>query len=287
MNFNSVGQMDYLVYSDLKEMQVVNSICYVVSVSKEVSRVDTNYYRLLVRTVDGKVMACTILDVNDFDKLGFRLNSLVNKYIRLEAVVRLGNGRFYLGFIGLSLVEQVTPELVMRFQKSIDGIDEYYSDINNIYSSIFGKPFPVILKNKYYPNIYNGYAGGFIKLTWEMMIQCQSMFQGTDYDNVLEVMFSSLINYSSFLNRSLELNLVTDSDRIEFVSNIPNNDFNGRLIRETTASLIGLSKPNHIIPVLINKAFNDLFIINNLKSSWDLMMFGGVSQCQGIDLVKY
>lgn len=287
MNFKSVGQMDYLVYSDLQDLKVVNAICYVVNVKKLVSDIGTNYYRLIVRTVDGKQIICTVLDTNDFDNLGFRLNSIINKYIKLEAQAQSFNGRFSLKFIGMSLVEPITPDLVMRFQKAIEGIEDFYNDVNEIYSSLFNSPFPLFLKNKSYPNIYNGYAGGFTKLTWEMMIQCQSMFQGLEYDNFLEVMFSSLLHYSSFLNRSLELNLVTDSDRIEYISRIPNNDFTGRLIRETTASLIDLCKPNHIISVLIDKAFRDLLMINDLKSCWDLMMDGGTSKCQGIDLLKY
>ena len=287
MNFSSVGQMDYLVYSDLKEMQIVNSICYVVGVEKAVSRIGTNFYRIIVRTVDGKQMICTVLETNDFDVLGFRLNSIVSKYVRLEAQVQEFEGRFSLRFISLRVVETVTPDLVMKFQKAVEGIDNFYNDVNGIYSSLFDKSFPLILKNKSFPNIYNGYAGGFIKLTWEMMIQCQSVFQDLNYDNVLEVLFTSLINYSTFLSKHLETNLITDSDRIEFVSSIPNNDFTGRLVRETTASLIGLCKPNHIISVLIDKSFKDLMMINELKSCWDLMMPGGSSKCQGVDLLKY
>lgn len=287
MNFKSVGQMDYLVYSDLQDGQVVNSICYVVSVKKAVSTIETNYYRLIVRTVDGKQMVCTILDCQDFDRLGFRLNAIVNKYVRLEALVQSYQNRFSLRFITMNVVENVTPDLVMKFQKSIEGIDEYYLQVDSIYSEIFNSKFPLILKTKSYPNIYNGYAGGFVKLTWDMMIQCQSIFSDLEYDNFLEVMFSSLLNYSNFLNQTSELNIITDSFRIEFVSKISNADFTGRLIRETTASLIGLCKPNHLVSVLIDKAFNDLLFVDQLKSLWDLTMVGGTAQCGDIELLKY
>lgn len=287
MNFSSVNQKDYLVYSDLQEFQVVNAICYVVKVEKAVSRIDTNFYRLIVRTVDGKQMVCTILEIDEFDKLGFRLNAIVNKYIKLEAQVREGNGRFSLSFIGMNVVEDITPELVMKFQKSIEGIDDFYSQVNSIYYEIFNSQFPLILKNKAYPSIYNGYAGGFVKLTWDMMIQCQSIFHDLNYDNFLEVMFNSLLHYSNYLNKSLELNIVTDSFKIDFISKIPNNDFTGRLTRETTASLIGLCKPNHIVSVLIHKTFNDLMLIDQIKNIWDLTMMGGTATCQGIELLKY
>lgn len=287
MNFKSVGQMEYLVYSDLQHGEKVNAICYVVAVKKAVSDIGTNFYRLVVRSVDGKQMVCTILDTQDFDKLGFRLNAVVNKYVKLEALVQSYENRFSLRFITMNVVENVTPDLVMKFQKSIEGIDEYYEQVDSIYSTIFNSRFPLILKNKSYPNIYNGYAGGFVKLTWDMMIQCQSIFSNLDYDNSLDVMFASLLNYSNFLNQTSELNLVTDSFRIDFVSKIPNNDFTGRLIRETTASLIGLCKPNHLVSVLIDKTFNDLMFIDELKNLWDMTMVGGTAKCRDIELLKY
>ena len=287
MNFNNVNQMDYLVYSDLKNLQVVNSICYVVSVENSVSKIDTNFYRLIVRTVDGKQMVCTILDVHDFDKLGYRLNAIVNKYVKLEALVQEFNGRFSLRFINLNVIDAVTPDLVMKFQKAIDGIEDYYSDVNSVYSNVCGESFPLILKNKSYPSIYDGYAGGFLKLTWDMMIRCQAMFQDLPFEESLEVMFKSLMFYSTYMNRRLEYNLITDSDKITMVSELPNNTFVGRLVRETCASLIGLGKPNHIICVLIWRAFNDIMEINDLKRNWDLMMIGGVTECHGVELYKY
>lgn len=287
MNFNSVNQMDYLVYSDLKDMQVVNSICYVVNVEKSVSKIDTNFYRLIVRTVDGKQMVCTILDVYDFEKTGYRLNAVVNKYVKLEALVQEFNGRLSLRFIGMNVIENITPELVLKFQKSIDGIEDFYSDVNSVYYSIVGEQFPLILKNKSYPNVYDGYAGGFLKLTWDMMIRCQAMMQDLPFSEGLEVMFKSLLFYSTYLNKYSEINIITDSDKIKMLSEIPNNTFVGRLVRETCSGLIGLGKPNHIVCVLIWKAFNDLNEINDLKRTWDLMMTGGVSKCHGIDLYKY
>ena len=287
MNFNNVSQMDYLVYSDLKPFEVVNSICYVVKVENSISAINTNYYRMIVRTVDGKQMVCTILDIQDFDRLGYRLNAIVNKYVRLEALVQEYNGRFSLKFINLNVVEEVTPDLVMRFQKAIEGIEDYYSDVNSVYSSICGEQFPLILKNKSYPNIYDGYAGGFLKLTWDMMIRCQATFQDLPFNESLEVMFKSLMFYSSYMNKSLEHNLITDSDKISMIASLPNTDFVSRLVRETCAGLIGLGKPNHIVCVLIWKAFNDLIEINELKKNWDLMMIGGVTECHGIELYKY
>lgn len=287
MKFNSVGQNDYLVYNDLQGGQLVNSICYVVDYSRAVSAIETNYYRLVVRTVDGKQMICTIFDTDDFDKLGFRLNHIVNKYVRLEAKVQEFNDRYSLRFISLNVIETPTPDLVQKFQRTVDGLDYFYNDVNEIYQSIFGKPFPLILKKISYPSIYDGCLGGFVKLTWEMMIQCQSVSDGLGYDEFIEVMFSSLIHYSTFLQKAHDRNLITDSDKIEFVSNIPNNDFKGRLTRETTSSLIGLCKANHIVSVLIDKTFRDLIMIHDLKSCWDMMKVGGVSQCQGIELLKY
>lgn len=287
MNFNSVSQMDYLVYSDLQDNQVINSICYVVDFKKAVSAINTNFYRLVVRSVDGKQILCTIFDTNDFDLLGYRLNAIKNKYVRLEARVQEFEGRFSLRFINLKLIETPTPDLVLKFQKVVEGLDDYYSQVSEIHSQLFNQPFPLILKNKAYPSIYNGYLGGFVKLTWEMMIECQSVSSDLGYDEFLKVMFTSLIHYSTFLNQLHEKNLITDSDKIEFVSNIPNNDFTGRLVRETTASLIGLCKPNHIISVLIDKTFRDLIMIHELKTCWDLMKVGGVSKCQGIELSKY
>lgn len=287
MNFNSVNQMDYLVYSDLKAFEVTNSICYVVKVENSLSVVGSNFYRLIVRTVDGKQMVCTILDVYDFEKLGYRLNAVVNKYVKLEAMVQEFNGRLSLRFINMNVIDDVTPDLVLKFQKSIEGIEEFYSDVNSVYYSIVGEQFPLILKNKSYPNVYDGYAGGFLKLTWDMMIRCQSIMQDLPYTEGLEVMFKSLLFYSKYLNKYSEINIITDSDKIKMVSEIPSNDFVGRLVRETCASLVGLGKPSHIICVLIWKSFNDLIEINDLKRTWDLMMAGGVSECHGIDLYKY
>ena len=190
-------------------------------------------------------------------------------------------------FSSLILVEEVNPDLVMKFKKVIENLDAYYDDLNSVFSNYVNEPFPSIIKSKGYSELYKGHMGGFVKFSWDMMINCQAAAADITQGDFMKILFYSLIHYNSYLDKVNTTNLVTDSDRIDLVSKIPNNDYTGRLIRETVSCLIGLTKPNHLIPVIITNSFNYILSMQNIKNNWEMLRPGGACECEGLNLIKY
>lgn len=287
MNFVSADNKEFLTYSDFQDNTDVEGVCYVVKVDNSISAIDSPYYRLIVRTVDGMLVPCVVFNIDDFNTLGYKLNFLKNKYIRLKASVREFNSKYSLRFLSLKLHEDVTPELTMKFMRSVENLDDYYSDLVSVFSQFVDDKFPSIIKSKSYPELYKGYMGGYVKFSWEMMINCQAAASDIEQQDFMKILFYTLIHYNEYLDKVNFSNLVTDSDRIDMVSRIPIDGHTSRLIRETFSCLIGLTKPNHLVPVIIVNAFEYIVKMRKVKDDWEMLRPGGVSECEGLKLIKY
>jgi len=287
MTFKDSSNEGCLAYNVMKDDSVVEGICYIVNVNNAISAIETNYYRLIVRTVDNVLIPCLVFNSEDFTTLGFKLNSLKNKYVKLRARVNEFNGRLSLKFISLSIVEDVTVDLVTKFKTVIDNLEGYYTDLNNVFSNYVDEKFPIICRSKSYPDLYKGQIGGFVKLSWEMMVNCQSMASDLANEDFMKILFYSLIGLKEYLDKQEQFNLVTDSDKIEMISRMSSKGHVDRLIRESVSCLIGLTKPNHIIPVIIYNSYNFIMSTQNIKNNWEMLRPGGVSECEGLKLIKY
>lgn len=287
MNYTSMGNKDYLVYSDLADGMIINHICYVLDVSSSISRIEQPFYRVVIRTVDGVVMVCPIFNIEEFNSLGFKLNYLKGKYIRLEAGVMENNGRFNLRFRGLKLCTEDLVSLSEKFQRKLEDIDSYYEELNEITKECLGMDFPKILKVKSYPSLYNGYGGGFVMYSWNLLMHCQIYSLDLDVELFRKVLLNSLLYYSNYLDKLGEYNIFPPSEKVNLVGNIPNTDYCFKLVRETVASLIGLSNTNHLIPSIIKMNSDLLLRTQKLKNEWTMLRPGGVINCEGIELIKY
>lgn len=285
MNITSVDN-NYLNYNELVENTQINRICYVLDVYSSISKLDLPFYGLLIRTADSKVMNCTVFDVDNFLSMGFKLNSLKGKFIRLNCKVRTFNGRLGLHFISC---EMVTPdvEIVNVFQRKIPKVDEFFDSVNNIFEVTIDKKLPTYFKVGSFPSVYNGYVGGYVKFCWDVIMHCQALVVDSDYEDFMLILYETLVNYHTYLQLESKINLVSDSDRIELVSRIPVNGYTDRLIRDTVCAVIGLSKPDHVVSNLITATFNYIKVMNSMKSDWDMLRPGGDLVCQDYQLKRY
>lgn len=285
MNIINVDNQ-YLTYTDLMENTQINRICYVVDVNSSVSRLEMPFYSLLVRTTDGKILSCMIFDVDNFLSMGYKLNALKGKYIRLNCRVAEYRGKLSLRFISCEPV-QADVNIVNLFQKKIPNVEGYLQNINDVFDATIGKKLPTYLTLASYPQIYNGFSGGYVKFCWDVLMHCQTCIIDYEYNNFLDILYNTLINYNSYLELCNKINLVSDSDRIELVSGIVVNDNVGRLTRDTVSAVIGLSKPEHIVSCLICNVFDFIKNINSMKVNWDMLRPGGVYECDDYRLLKY
>lgn len=285
MNITSVDNK-YLTYTELVENTQIDRICYVVDIDSSMSRLNLPFFSLLVRTTDSKIMPCMVFDVDDFLSMGFKLNALKGKFIRLNCKVKLFNNRLTLHFISCEVVTPTVDEINL-FQKKLPGIDGYFENINDIFTTTIDKKLPVYFKVSTYPSIYNGLVGGYVKFCWDVMMHCQALIIDSPYDDFMEILYETIINYHNYLQLESKINLLSDSDRVELVSKLPINDNKDRLIRDTVCAVIGLTKPEHIVSNIIYSTFNYIKTINSMKEDWDTLRPGGVYSCQEYQLKRY
>lgn len=285
MNITSVDNK-YLNYSELVENTQIDRICYVVDVDSSISRLNLPFFSLLIRTADSKTLPCMVFDVDDFLSMGFKLNAMKGKFIRLNCKVRLFEGKLSLRFISCEIVTPSVDEIHL-FQRKIPRIDEYFENVNGIFTATIDKKLPAYFKVSSYPSIYNGFSGGYVKFCWDVLMHCQAVVFDSDYENFMEILYETIINYHSYLQLESKINLISDSDRVELVSKLPANDNKDRLIRDTVCSVIGLTKPEHIVSNIIYSTFNYIKTTNSMKSNWDMLRPGGVYSCESYQLKRY
>lgn len=285
MNITSVDNK-YLNYTELVEGTQIDRVCYVMDVNSSISRLESPYFSLLIRTADSKIMPCMIFEIDNFLSMGFKLNALKGKFIRLNCKVRPYNGKLSLHFISCEIIKP-SLEDIDYFQRKLNGLDDYFENVNDIFSNSIDKKLPSYFKTSYFPNVYNGFVGGYVKFCWDVMMHCQAVITDSDFPNFLEILYETFINYHNYLQLESKVNLVSDSDKVELVSKIPAIDHTGRLIRDTLCCVVGLSKPEHIVPNIINSTFSYINLMNSMKSNWDMLRPGGVYSCEDYQLKRY
>lgn len=285
MNITSVDN-NYLNYNELVENTQIDRICYVLDVYSSISKIDLPFFGLLIRTADSKVINCSVFDVDNFLSMGFTLNALKGKFIRLNCKVRTFNGKLALRFISCELV---TPDIetINVFQRKIPEVDQFFDNVNNIFEVTIDKKLPAYFKVGAFPNVYNGFVGGYVKFCWDVIMHCQAIVVDSQYDDFMLILYETLINYHNFLQLEAKINLVSDSDKIELVSKIPVNGYADRLIRDTVCSVIGISKPDHVISNIITSTFNYIRMVNSMKSNWEMLRPGGDFVCEDYQLKRY
>lgn len=287
MNFiNAEGKEDFLNYEDLTNNSQVYRIAYVVDVSSSTSRLDKPFYTLFVRTTEGVVLPCFIFEIENFVSLGFKLNMMKGKYVRLNAKVTEDEGRVMLNFINLELVSP-TPEIISTFQKKIADIEQYSEDLNKWFMGYLGKPLSAHLSLVSYPEVYNGYVGGYVKLCWDVLMHVMAVTRDEPIEEMAEVLYNVFTYYNAYLETKSKINIITDSDKIDILMKMPSGDFAKTISRNTMAVLMGLGQPDHPISILLDSTFKFVNLNVAVKFSWKSLRPGGVFKCEDYQLSRY
>lgn len=288
MNFtNAEGKGSYLNYEDLVNGEQLYRITHVVDVKSSFTQFKEPYYTLFVKTTEGFTIPCFIFKIDDFNDLGLKLNLLKGKYIRLNAKAIENDGKFILNFIGLELINAPNESMTSTFLKKVEGIEKYYSDLNGFFTSALGKQIPEYLCLLSYPQIYNGLVGGYIKFCWDVLMHVQTVTIDDFNEDLINILYSVFIHYNFYLDRCNKINLVTDSDKIDLLTAIPNDTFAGVLSRNCLSALIGLGKPDHVVSVLIHSTFKFVNLNIEAKMSWNTLRPGGECTCGEYTLLRY
>lgn len=289
MNFtNAEGKANYLNYEDLVIGEQVYRTTYVVDVKSSVTHYMEPYYILFVKTTEGPILPCFVFNVDDFNELGFKLNLLKGKYIKLNAkAVETEGKKISLRFIGLELIRTPNEQMVQAFTKKIEGIENYYKELNDFFKSSINKEIPEYLCLLSFPQIYNGYTGGYVKFCWDVLMHIMTVTSGTTDTDLLEILYNVFIHYNFYLNHLNKINIITDSEKIDLINKIPNSTTVDILSRNTLSSLMGLGKVNHYISVLIDSTFKYVNLNIEVKESWNTLRPGGECKCGDYTLLRY
>lgn len=286
MNYTSMGgNGDYLNYVDLVDGNQVNRICYVLDVKSSVTKMQQAFYTLFVRTTEGNVLPCFVFNTDDDTEKGFKLNALKGKYVRLNTRPQESDGSLILKYLSHEVVN-ATPEILQAFQKKIADVDKLLSDINSV-SSLTGVMLPEYFKTIQYPEIFNGFVGGYVKFCWQVLMSISTTCPSEMKAEALKVTLNIFIHYNTYLSLKNRINIITESDKLDILLKIPSNDFTGILVRNTMSSLMGLTKPTHVISLLICSLFKQVSMINSAFSEWEVLQPGGRFVCEDYELHRY
>lgn len=293
MNFiNAEGKGEFLNYEDLVNGHQFYRTTYVVDVKSYFTQFKEPYYSLFVRTTEGYTLPCFVFKIDDFDELGLKLNLLKGKYVKLNCKAVENDGRFILNFIGLELINTPNESISSMFQQKIVNIEKYYEELNGFFASTIGKEIPKYLTLMSYPQIYDGFVGGYIKFCWDVLMHIQivcidQLDEGNFGIELANILYNVFIHYNLYLDRCNKINIITDSDKIDLVSAIPNDNMVNVLSRNCFSALIGLGKPSHLISVIIHSTFKYIDLNNQVKASWNTLRPGGESECGDYVLSRY
>lgn len=279
----------YLSEADLVNQLPCNVICYVIKSFSKISKVDTGFHTLLVKTCDGLTVPARIFyaDMDGFIESGLDVNSLKGVFIEMECTPSIWNGQYTIIVKRVYMIDQGTIKDKDKFLEKVEDVDTLLGQCERAFSSLNVGVLPTVYKINSYPSIYNGALGGYVKFAWTWIYKCMvySSELGTKF---LDVLYHSILVYGKYLDQLKLEDYDSNRTKISLLKTIGGeSDEIIELTIDVVQAILGLGKPEHLIANIIVNEFNDTMSISKMFNDWKILTLGGVSSSRDYLLRKY
>lgn len=279
----------YLSEADLINQLPCTVICYVVKSFSKISKLDTGFHTLLVKTCDGLTVPARIFysDMDGFIESGLDVKSLKGMFIEMDCTPNIWNGQYSIIVKKIYAIDQEAVETKAKFLDIVEDVDTLLEQCERAFTSLEVGVLPSVYKLNSYPSIYNGLIGGYLKFVWTWTYKCMVYAQELG-NSFLDVLYHSIIVYGKYLDQLKLDDYDSNRLKIELLKTVGGTDDEiGEITLDVVQALIGLGKPEHLIANIIVNEFNDTMNISRMFNDWRILTLGGVSSSRDYLLRKY
>lgn len=284
MNFVDINN-DYLSYSMLDLGADVECIAYVTSTKTSISSIKSEYSLAFLKTVDDYIVQGTYFNNLKGSKGSF-FRSLENCFVKVKGVVDEHNGKYTIIIQDIEKIE-TTPELITKFTSVVDNLEILDEGLEGILQD-YGIESQKGLKSKVYVEIENNRIGGIVKYIYDILTTVEFKVKDELKERAVALAYYTIINYTKYLDTKRKIVYDLDYVKIEFLHNLPRYDkVNPVELVSTVGYILGICKPNTLVTATVIKSIDYVNTMNSLNDSWNLLVEGSESECEGIKLIKY
>ena len=291
MDFRPKNQnTQYLELTDLTGVDRISKICYVVGHKSGISRQDSGFFTLYLKTVDGLKIRGMIFNVTDFIKKGFVVASLKGNFVRIKGTPQVWNGGYSIILDEVESVEhnEIDAEARERFIGKIENVDMLFEQYKDMFHKAVNEELPAIYKVASFPNICEGKIGGYVRFIdrWvtSVLPYCE------EYGNQLvHCLYYSILYYAKYLQRVNMLDVVTTRDKLAILKSIPSGNESGvsRIVDDALQAILGLGRAEHLYANILYTTFVSTERLLKMGEQWKIIPNGGVSELSDYTLRRY
>lgn len=283
----------FLSSNDLRGLQIKNKIAYVSNVNSGISKVNSGYFRLIIKLSDSPtIVSGMIFDEYTYAKRGIDVKSFQGKFIKLSGVPQVFNDRYS---IILDYIEEVEENTIkasdrIKFLKDFPDKNLMLEDCNKVFRKIDNSlTLSDSLLYCSFPDLYEGALGGVVKFIWINLCSLAAYIDSQPkYEELLETFYYTMRYYIKYLEKKKRLDIITAGIKIDILRQIKIDNITiENLTIDCMQSLLDLQESEHLIAKVISQTIKLNLNIMQMESCWDMLTAGGAMECHLGTLRKY
>lgn len=297
MTFSKVNvNKKYFSRTQMGGIEVSNVIGYVVGVSSAISRQDTPYYKLFIKTIEGVTYPCMIFDLLKPLQAGLPILSLKKHFIQFSGHV---SGAPFNSIVidpsSVILLNHSDVADAASFIGLTSNMDEMYSEINSVFTKYNLAPLSNVYRSSSYGCVRNGVVGAFVELIDLWLCQILNFtraYPSEDEKTILTCFYNVITLYSRYLDRIDILDFFTGSDKLKIleIANNIKDEFIRRVTVDALNAIILVNNekcsPEHLFSHIIVNSFRCVTQTLEASIKWETLPEGGVTYLQCGEILK-
>lgn len=293
MGLTKVGTNDRLLdISSLVVGESYRKVAYFYRFKENKTSTLNSFYTVYLKDRNGKVIVGNLFNVEFFETSGIVMQALKGKAVICNFKVGDFNGT---ATLKLDTLEEYTGDVdYSEFVGKVSGVEDYYEFVKAIFSKcgIENPSLPAQYKTKSLRDVYDGRAGGYIKLLEMITNNLVSLTDvlGFDRDEMVRTFYYVQELFYKYLYRIEDVDFITTKMKMEIVIN-GSMQVDGvgvsHYVVDALSDLLGVCTAETLQGCILSKVFKDNMEILTLGCEYDKMLEGVKKKVGDREFLKY
>lgn len=293
MGLSKVGTNDRLLdISSLVVGESYRKVAYFYRFKHNVTSTLNGFYTIYLKDRNGKVIIGNLFNVEYFESTGVMMQALKGKAVISNFKVGDFNGT---PTLQLDTLEEYTGDVdYSEFVGKVSGVEDYYEFVKTIFGKcgIENPSLPAQYKTKSLRDVYDGRAGGYIKLLEMVMNNLVSLndILGFDRDEMVRTFYYVQELFYKYLYRIEDVDFITTKMKMDIIINgsmqVDGIDVSHYVI-DALSDLLGVCVAETLQGLVLSKSFKDNMETLTLGCEYDKMLEGVKKKVGDREFLKY
>lgn len=274
--------------NDLVENDEYVRRALVVGHKSGVTALEKGFFTFYLKDRNGNLIAGRSFDVKNFIESGFDAASFKNKLVTIDFKAQIFNGSWSLIVNSIKIADDQSGYENFVGKIEVGGVEF----VEKLFTTILGRNYqiPVNYLTESVTSVGQGKSGGIgllFVLSSKILANYRSL-PTVDAKVLFEIFDVAFRKYCTYLKMKDELDVISNSVIIDLLTSVRNQfSDNVELAIDCTASLMGLTQPQHLYSHLICSTVTNTLRIMDLASKNSTLPLGSNAFYKGVNLLRY